>query len=130
MYFNQHCHVACSLRASSPGRSGGGAGKRRRACNFASTSLEFKFHLQFPCGSVSTELSYFRKSVRSGNECECKQTLKYTCQGNDVITNVISANQHFASTFRCRYSREALLPFPAPPPEHPGELSRRLRSLF
>ena len=59
-----------------------------------------------------------------------------TCaKSNDVITNVISANQHFASTFRCRYSNsreavQALLPFPAPPPERPGELARRLCSLF
>ena len=67
MYFDQHCHVTCSLRASSPGRSGGGAGKGKRACNFATTSLEFKFHLQFPCDSLSTELSYFRQSARSGN---------------------------------------------------------------
>ena len=40
-----------SLRASSPGRSGGGAGKGRRACKYVS---EFEFHLQFPCGSQST----------------------------------------------------------------------------
>ena len=25
-------------------------------------------------------------------------------KGNDIITNVISANQHFALTFRCRFS--------------------------
>ena len=40
-----------SLRASSPGRSCGGAGKGRRDCNYVS---EFEFHLQFPCGSQST----------------------------------------------------------------------------
>ena len=57
-----------SLRASSPGRSGGGAGKGRRACNYVS---EFEFHLQFPCGSQSTELSEFCESARSGNEHEC-----------------------------------------------------------
>ena len=56
-----------SLRASSPGRSGGGAGKGRRACNYVS---EFEFHLQFPCGSQSTELSEFCRSARSGNEHE------------------------------------------------------------
>ena len=55
--------------ASSPGCSGGGAGKGRRACN-----LEFEFHLQFRCGSPSTELSYFRQSAPSSNERECKQT--------------------------------------------------------
>ena len=47
----------------------------------ATMSLEFEFHLQFPCCSLSTELSDFRQSARSGNEHECKQTLKNTCQG-------------------------------------------------
>ena len=44
--------VTCSLWASSPGRSGCGAGKGRE---LATTPLEFEFHrqfhLQFPCGS-------------------------------------------------------------------------------
>ena len=47
----------------------------------STTSLEFEFYLQFPCCSLSTELSDFRQSARSGNERECKQTLKNTCQG-------------------------------------------------
>ena len=46
----------------------------------ATTSLEFEFHLQFPCGSPSTELSDFCQTVGSGNERECKQTLKNMCQ--------------------------------------------------
>ena len=49
-------------------------GKGRRI-NYATMSLEFEFHLQFPCGSLSTELSDFHQSR------ECKQTLKNTCQG-------------------------------------------------
>ena len=44
----------------------------------AITSLEFEFHLQFPCGSPSTEQSDFHQSGRSGKERECKQTLKNT----------------------------------------------------
>ena len=32
------------------------------------------FHLQFPCGSPSTELSDFHQSMQSGKEHECKQT--------------------------------------------------------
>ena len=36
----------------------------------ATTSLEFEFHLQFPCGSPSTEVSDFRQLVQSGNECK------------------------------------------------------------
>ena len=45
------------------------------------TSLEFEFYLQLACGSPSTELSDFRQSAQSGNECDCKQTLKNTYQG-------------------------------------------------
>ena len=44
----------------------------------STTSLELEFHLQFPRDSPSTELSDFRQSVQSGNERECKQTLKNT----------------------------------------------------
>ena len=57
---------------------GGGEGGVNNVCD---TSLEFEFQLQFPCGSPSTELSDFRQSRRSGNECKCKQTLKNTCKG-------------------------------------------------
>ena len=46
----------------------------------ATTSLEFECRLQFPCGSLSTELSDFCQTARSGNERECKQTLKNMCQ--------------------------------------------------
>ena len=55
--------------------------RREKEGQFATTSLEFEFHLRFPCGSPPTELSDFRHSARSGNELECKQTLKNTCQG-------------------------------------------------
>ena len=60
----------------------------------ATTSLElnFEFHFQFPCSSTLTELSNFRQPARGGNKRECSK-------GNDVITNVTSANQHFASMF-------------------------------
>ena len=47
----------------------------------ATTSLEFEFHFQFPCGSPSTELSDFHQSEQSGNERECTQTLKNMCEG-------------------------------------------------
>ena len=65
----------------------------------ATTSLEIEFHFQFPYGSPTTELSDFCQTARSGNEWKCKQTLKASAKGNDIITYVISANQHFASTF-------------------------------
>ena len=72
---------------------------REKEGEFATTSLEFEFHLQFPYGSPPTELSDFRQSARSGNELECKQTWKTRAKGNDVITDIISANQYFASFF-------------------------------
>ena len=52
--------------------------EREKEGEFATGPLEFGFHLQFPCGSPSTELSDFRQSARSGNEHECKQTLTNT----------------------------------------------------
>ena len=50
-------------------------------------------------------------------------------RGNDVITNVISANQHFASTFSMQIikfqRRIARSPFlSSSPPEQPGQLAR------
>ena len=75
------------------------AARREKEGELSTTSLEFEFHLQFPCGSPSTELSDFPQSALSGNERECKQTKKTRAKGNDVISYVISANQHFASTF-------------------------------
>ena len=65
----------------------------------ATASLENEFHLQFPCGSHSTELSDFRQLAQRGNKRECEQTLKNACKSNEVLTNVISVNQHFTSTF-------------------------------
>ena len=59
-----------SLWASSPGSSGGWAGKGRRACNYVSG-----IWIPPPI-PPSTELSVFRQSVQRGSECGCKQTLK------------------------------------------------------
>ena len=49
-----------------------GAGQEKEG-QLATTSLEFEFHLQFPSGFPSTELSEFCQSVRSRNKHECKQ---------------------------------------------------------
>ena len=86
-----------SLRASSClGRSGGGAGKGRRPCNYVSGVW---IPISIPKWLTSSELSDFRQSVRSGNKREGKNKQKIRAKGIDVITNVISANQHLASTF-------------------------------
>ena len=51
---------------------------KRRASNYVSG---IRILPPIPCGPLSTGLSDFRQSARSGNERECKQTLKNTCQG-------------------------------------------------
>ena len=43
------------------------------------TSLVHEF--QFPCSSLSTELSDFHQLAQRGNKRECKKTFKHTCQG-------------------------------------------------
>ena len=52
--------------------------RRENEGELVTMSLEFKFHLQFPCGSSLTELPDFGQSAPSGNERQCKQTLKNT----------------------------------------------------
>ena len=72
-YMEKHSPASKLSRALS-----GVAGKEGQ---LATTSLELEFHPQCPCGSPSTKLSDFRQLARSGNECECEQTLKNKCQG-------------------------------------------------
>ena len=89
-----HYLAACE-QASSPGPTVSGTENRRRACNYVSEIWILRW---LP---VSTDLSDFRRSVQSGNECKCKKkhNLK-RAKGNDIITNVISANrQHSTLTF-------------------------------
>ena len=59
---------------------------REKEGDLATTSLEFEFHLQIPSGSSSTSASV-------------NKHWKTRAKSNYVIINVISANQHFASTF-------------------------------
>ena len=56
---------------------------------------------------------------------------KTSAKGNDVITNVISENQHFAPTFRCGHSNSrdvvaSSSSFTAQPPERSEKLAYRL----
>ena len=74
------------------------ATRQKKEGELATASLEFDFHLKFPCGSLLTELPDFSQSVPSGNKLKCKHW-KTRAKGNDIITNVISPNQHFSSTF-------------------------------
>ena len=57
------------MGASSPGALAAGQEKKGEP---AITSLEFEFHLQFPCGFLSTELSDFRQFARWLLQCITK----------------------------------------------------------
>ena len=86
-----------SLGASSPGRSDGGAGKGRRAGHYVSGIwipppiplwLPVDWAVTFP--PISMKWKWVRMETKNWKTCS---------KGNDVITNVILANQHFISTF-------------------------------
>ena len=66
---------------------------REKEGELATTSLEFEFHLQFP---APRQLNCQREVETSAN---VNKHWKTRSQGNDIITNVISANQHLASNF-------------------------------
>ena len=68
--------------------SDGWAGKGRRDCKYVSG---IGIPPPIPCGYPSTKLSDFSANVNKHWKARAK--------GNDVIANVISANQDFASTF-------------------------------
>ena len=59
--------------------------RREKEGELVTMSLEFEFHLQFPCGSPLTELSDFGQSAPSGNERQCKQTLKNTWKHAPIV---------------------------------------------
>ena len=68
---------------------------RKRKEELPTTNLEFEFHIQFSCGSprrLSCQISANQRKAE-------KRSNVHVPRGNDVNTNVISANQHFASTF-------------------------------
>ena len=86
MFIQTVTQVACE-----PALRGALAAGREKKGELATTSLEFQFRLQFPCGSPSTELSDFRQSARSGNKRECKQTLKNTWKHAPRVTSLLSS---------------------------------------
>ena len=93
-----------SLGASSPGGSGGGRGKGRRACNYVPgiwISPLWNFNSTSNPSVAPRRLSF----QISANQCEAETSAnvnkhwKTRGKGNGVLTNVIPANRHFASTF-------------------------------
>ena len=75
--------VFLRLRASSPGRSGGGAGKGRRVCNYDSTSNS----------PVARRLSCQISANQRGVETSANVNKHWKTRGYNFITKVISANQ-------------------------------------
>ena len=65
---------------------------REKEGELATTSLEFKFHLQSPCGSPSSKESDFHNQRKTEMSANVNEHWKASAKGNDVITNVISAN--------------------------------------
>ena len=74
--------VFLRLRASSPGRSGGGAGKGRRVCNYDSTSNS----------PVARRLSCQISANQRGVETRANVNKHWKTRGYNFITKVISAN--------------------------------------
>ena len=102
----------------------------------ATMSLEFEFHFQLPCGFPMTELSDFRQSPRSGNQC-CIQTFKNMCQLR-VMTSlpmpflpIIILHQLFCSRYSNSRDVVASSPsFSCPAAREPGELACRLENYW
>ena len=86
-----------SLRASSFGRSGGGAGKGRRTCNHVpGIWIPPPIPLWLP---VDWTVRLPPVSAKQETSANVNKHWKTCAKDNDVITNVLSINQHLASTF-------------------------------
>ena len=82
------------------------ARKGRRACNYLYNLYSAS---NFPVAPVDRVVRFPPISANVSKHWKTR------VKGNDDITNVISANQHFASTFWCRYSnsRDVVTSFPS-----------------
>ena len=109
--------MLCSLRASSPGHSGGGAGKGRRACNYVS-GIWIP-----PSIPLVTELSDFLQSVQRGNERGCKQTLKNMWKHTPRVDTLLMSSPPISILhwlFQCRYSNSRDVVASSPSFSHPA----------
>ena len=107
-------------------------GKGRRACNYDSgiwIPLPIPLWLSVDWAVRFTPISVKRKQVWIRN---VNKHWKTSANGSDVIANVISANQHFASTFTTqifkfqRHSCKLTPSFSAPSQKCLGEITHRL----
>ena len=84
----------------SPRCSGGLVGKWRGACNYVSgicRNLNSLSNSPVASRRLSCQISVNQREAETN--ANLNKRWKTRAKGNDVITNVISANQHFASTF-------------------------------
>ena len=105
-----------SQRASSPGHSGGWAGKVRRACNYVSG-----IWIPPPI-PPSTELSVFCQSVQRGSECRCKQRLKNMWKHVPRVDTLVMSSLPISILhwlFQCRYSNSRNVVASSPSFSHP-----------
>ena len=94
------CLVSYPIVACEQALWGAPAAWQEKEGELATASLEFEFHLQFPCGSASTELSHFANQREAETSTNVNKHWETLCaKGNTAITNAISTNPHFASTF-------------------------------
>ena len=116
-----------SLQGSSPGKNGAGWEMDEE---LATTSLELGLNSTSNSPVVSLRLScqLSVNQLEAETSANVNKNWETRSKGNDVITNVISANQHFASTFSMQIfkfqRRNCKLSFLLP--ERPGERARRL----
>ena len=89
-------HLHDSLRANSPGRSGSWREKKEslplRLWNLNSTS-------NLPVAPRRLSCQIFANQLKAETSAIVNKHWKTLAKGNGVTTNVISANQHFASTY-------------------------------
>ena len=86
-------------------------------------SLEFEFHLNFPVAPCRLSCQISTNQRKAETSVNVNKHRKTRAKGNDFISNVISANQHVASTFskqifkfQRRSCKLSFLPHPLPPP--------------
>ena len=88
------------MRASSPGRFGGGAGKGiKESLQIRLSKLNSTSNAPVAPRQLSCPISANQREAETSANVKKKTYQKTRAKGNDVIANVISANQNFAPTF-------------------------------
>ena len=72
--------------------------------DLATMSLEFEFHSNSPVAPRRLSCQISANQCKVETSANVNKYWKTHAKDNDVVTNVIFANQHFSSTFWCRYS--------------------------